>query len=131
MKETSKRQHPGTEEEIRKLEADARNASLAGDTGFFERVASDDFLSVDPRGETRTKAQMIEHRNSGNMKFHSIQVEDERVRTYGNAAVVTGTAHVKSKHERTEITGSYRYTRVYVKQLGRWRTVSSQSTRIG
>ncbi len=130
MKETGRRRPSGTEEELRKIEAEARAASLAGDAAIFERVATEDFLSIDPRGAVRNKAEALEHRRSGQMKFHSIEASEERVRIYEGAAVVTGTARVRGESGGSRTGGTYRYTRVYVKRNGMWRIVSSQSTAV-
>jgi ketosteroid isomerase-like protein len=54
-----------------------------------------------------------------------------KVRVYGDAAVVTGRATIKGQlktgaDSAQDISGQYRYTRVYVKQQGQWRLVSFQ-----
>lgn len=125
-----KQQQKSAEEEVLEIEAASRRASLDDDNEFFERVAVDDFQSIDPMGTIRAKAEMLARRRAGVVKFHAMPVEDEHVRLYGSAAVVTGVAHIEAEHEHSSISGSYRFTRVYVKQLGRWRVVSSHSTRI-
>jgi ketosteroid isomerase-like protein len=72
----------------------------------------------------------IEGRRLGKMIFHSITADDIRVRIYGNTAIVTGHTEVRGQHEGRGVAGDYRYTRVYLRKAGRWRVVSSHSTRI-
>ncbi len=118
------------EQEIQKLEQDSRHFSLAGKTDHFERVAREDFLLVDPRGNLRTKAEELRRRRNGETKFESIEVDEEQIRVFGNAAVITGRSKVRGRHRENRVDGTYRFTRVYVNDQGTWRIVSSHSTRV-
>jgi ketosteroid isomerase-like protein len=53
------------------------------------------------------------------------------VRFYGTTALVTSTADVQGTTPDGDISGSYRYTRVYVEsQPGIWKIVSFEANRI-
>jgi ketosteroid isomerase-like protein len=118
------------EEKLRDIERQAREASLSGDCKFFDALMADDYLGIDPRGRVTNKAQALESRSAGTVRYHSITADDVRIRMYGNIAIVTGCSHVKGQEKGKETAGDYRYTRVYLRQQGRWQTVSSQSTGI-
>lgn len=126
----SKLDRSNLEQQVRELENRSRSASIAGETNWFEEFASDDYLSIDPVGELSDKRQALESRRAAHMKFHSLEVDDVRIRIYGDTAVVTGRSWVKGQHRGTHTSGNYRYTRVYIQKKGRWQLVSSQSTRI-
>jgi hypothetical protein len=49
---------------------------------------------------------------------------------YDNTAVVTGRSIQNGKENGKDYSGDYRFTRVYVKQNGRWQTVALQTTLI-
>ena len=49
---------------------------------------------------------------------------------YGNTAVVTGQVNQKSTNDGADTSGQNRFTRVYVKQNGRWISVANQATAI-
>lgn len=122
------------EQEINQLEKGMQDALLKNDTALFEKVATDDYLVINPVGMVGTKAQAIA--NSDNVKLESFSADDVKVRVYGDAAVVTGRATIKGQLKTgadamQDISGQYRYTRVYVKQQGRWRLASFQFAPIG
>jgi hypothetical protein len=52
------------------------------------------------------------------------------VRIFGNTAVVTGSDTEKSMENGKDTTGKYVWTDVFVKQNGKWRAVTSQSTKL-
>jgi ketosteroid isomerase-like protein len=110
------------------MERDLRDSAVRNDTKLFEQVAMDDYISINPQGLVATKAQSIA--NSGNMKFESIDTDDVQVEVHGDTGLVTGRAMVKGKMGTQDITGQYRYMRVYTKDNGHWRAVSFQVTPI-
>jgi hypothetical protein len=118
------------EEHVRKLELNARRASLEAKHVVFERLLSENFLCITPRGEIMNKAQALESRRKGEMKYDSLDVSEELVRVHGDTAIVTGRSRVKGRYKNRDSSGDYRFTRVYLKQQGEWRIVSSHSTRI-
>ena len=117
------------EQEISRLEKGMQDALLKNDTALFEKVATDDYLVINPVGIVGTKAQALA--GSQNVKMESFSADDVKVRVYGDAAVVTGRATIKGQlktgaDSAQDISGQYRYTRVYVKQQGQWRLASFQ-----
>jgi ketosteroid isomerase-like protein len=119
----------GAEQEISQLEKGMQDAMLKGETALFEKVATDDYLVINPMGVVGTKAQAVA--GASNIKMESFSADDVKVRVYGDAAVVTGRATVKGQLKTAadaaqDISGQYRYTRVYVKQQGQWRLASFQ-----
>jgi ketosteroid isomerase-like protein len=53
------------------------------------------------------------------------------VRFYGTTAVVTSLAEVQGTNAEGDFTGSFRYTRVYVRDVrGEWKIVSFEASRI-
>jgi ketosteroid isomerase-like protein len=62
---------------------------------------------------------------SGDLRFQSITTDDVRVRVYGNAAVETGSSTMNGQDKGNAVPHDTRFTRVWVKQHGRWRLVAN------
>jgi len=118
------------EREILRLE-DARNqAVIHGDVTALDRMTSDDYTFITLRGELRTKSDILKGFASGSFHYESRQISDLKVRVYGDTAVVTGRSVQKGMENGKDYSGDYRFTRVYVKEKGRWVTVALQTTLI-
>ena len=123
-------QAAGTEQQILDLEKEARAAAIRGDSTFLERHSTDDYMATNPRGVVRSRAEAIADLKSGTLKYTAIDVDDQKVRVYGDAAVLTGHSTVKATLNGQDISGEYRVTRVWVKQGGEWKVAAFQSTRV-
>jgi len=119
-----------SKEEIRALEAARNEAIVHGDAATLERMTSDDYTFITLRGELRTKAEIVKGFATGAFKYESREISDLNIRVYGNAAVVTGRSTQKGTENGKDYSGDYWFTRVYVKESGRWLTVALQTTLI-
>jgi uncharacterized protein (TIGR02246 family) len=121
------------EEAIKKLDNERIQAQIHADAAALERIYADDFIGVGPSGTVRTKAQVISDFTSGDLKFQSITTDEVQVRVYENTAVETGLSTMIGQDKGQTVPRDTRFTRVWVKQQGRWRLVanhySSQTTR--
>src|ERR1700745_617577 len=113
------------EQAIRKLDDERIQAQIHADAAALERIYADDFIGVGPSGTVRTKPQVILDFTSGDLKFRSITTDDVRVRVYGDAAVETGLSTMEGKDKGKAVPHNTRFTRVWVKQQGRWRLVAN------
>jgi len=117
--------------EILKLEELRNQAVLHGDVVALDQMTSDDYSFITLRGEMRTKSEILNGFKSGSFHYESREISDLKVRVYGNnTAVVTGRSVQKGTENGKDYSGDYRFTRVYVKQNGRWLTVALQTTLI-
>ena len=117
-------------EKIRALEEERNQAILHGDVAALDRMTSDNYTFITLRGELRTKPQILKDFGSGSIKYQSRKISDLNIRVYGNSAVVTGRAIQQGMENGKDYSGDYWFTRVYVNQHGRWRTVALQTTLI-
>jgi ketosteroid isomerase-like protein len=117
-------------EEIKVLEEARNQAVLHGDVAALDRMTSDDYTFITLRGELRTKSDILRGFSSGSFKYESRQISNLNVRVYGDTAVVTGRSIQKGVENGKDYSGAYWFTRVYVKQKGRWVTVALQTTLI-
>jgi ketosteroid isomerase-like protein len=110
---------------IRKLDNERIQAQIHADAAALDRIYADDFIGVVPRGTVRTKPQVIADFTSGTLKFQSITTDDVQVRIYGNAAVETGLSTMIGQDKGNVVPQDTRFTRVWIKQQGRWRLVAN------
>jgi ketosteroid isomerase-like protein len=118
-----------TEETIKKLEQEWVEAYRKRDTAFLERILADDYTFITPGGTVLDKQRQIDDLKSG-AAASEFRFSDLKVRVYGDTAVVTGKSTVKGKLRDQDITGEYRFTRVFVKRGEHWQCVTAQATRI-
>jgi ketosteroid isomerase-like protein len=115
--------------EIDQLEEKWRLAILKGDTAAMDSLLADDYMAITASGTLQTKAQSLENLRSGRMHFTSLEIADRKVRFYGTTALVTSLATVQGATAEGPMEGSFRYTRVYVKDpSGMWKIVSFEAS---
>lgn len=118
------------EQQITELSDQGKDAALKNDTSWVEKNAADDYAAILGNGAMVSKAEVVQMRQSGDVKYESIDVSDRKVRSYGNTAVMNGTATIKGTLKGNDISGTYRITQVWVKQGGGWKLVNMQSTKV-
>lgn len=117
--------------QIERLENAWRNAVLKNNIAAMDALLSDDYIAITPTGILQSKEQALAILRSGTVHFKSIELTDRKIRMYGATALVTSRAEVSATGPDGDISGSYRYTRVYVKDpRGVWRIVSFEASRI-
>ena len=110
---------------IRQVDHERVQAQIGADAAALNRIYADDFIGIGPSGAVRTKAQVIADFTSGDLKFQSITTDDVRVRVYGKTAVETGRSTMIGQDRGKAVPRDNRFTRVWIKQFGRWRLVSN------
>ena len=113
------------EQAIKQLDGERIRAQVGADAAALDRIYADDFIGVGPSGTVRTKKQVISDFTSGTLKFQSITTDEVQVRVYENTAVETGLSTMNGKDKGTAVPRNTRFTRVWVKQQGRWRLVAN------
>ncbi len=117
--------------EIFQLEETWRTAMLKADIPALDALMADDYMAITADGIPQSKEQMLDNLRSGALHFSAIAISDRKVRFYGKTALVTSIAVVSGTHAGVDISGSYRYTRVYVKNAqGDWKVVNFEASRI-
>ena len=115
--------------EILALETQHNAAIAHRDVATLDRMTSADYTFVTPRGFLINKAQVLKALANGEFKYEYRQIYDVKIRVYGDAAVVTGRSLYSGQDQGHGQGGAFRYTRVYVRQNGRWLAVAWQATR--
>lgn len=105
-------------------------ATIKGDVAALSAMMTDDLTYTHSSALTETKAELLAGLKSGKYVYREITPKDRRVRVHGDAAIVSGPAHIviEPGGQRTEI--DLYFTEVYVKEGGRWKMALWQSTKL-
>jgi ketosteroid isomerase-like protein len=116
--------------EIEALEQQWRQAVIMNDVSQMDHLLADDYMGISANGTVETKTQVLALRKAGTVRIKSLDLNDLKVRVYGDTAVVTSKADLEGTNGQSDISGNYRYTRVYNKRYGQWKIVSFEASRI-
>jgi ketosteroid isomerase-like protein len=126
QKQSARRNSKGSvEQAIGQVDHERIQAQIGADAVALDRIYADDFIGIGPSGTVRTKAQVIADFTSGELKFQSITTDDVQLRVYGNTVVETGWSTMIGQDKGKAVPRDNRFTRVWVKQGGRWRLVAN------
>jgi ketosteroid isomerase-like protein len=106
-----------------------QQAFVRADLKALEAAYADTYTFTDPNGRVSGKQEMIAGFESGAIKIAFQEISDVKVQVYGNAAIVTGVLTSRATRDGRDSGGTYRFTRVWVNQNGKWQTVAFQETR--
>jgi ketosteroid isomerase-like protein len=111
--------------EIVALEARLRMAQLAADVSALDALIADELLFTGPDGQLGTKAADLEAHRSGALRFRAHVPEEVRVRRVGSHVAISALrARLAVEVDGTPVEGTYRYTRIWARELdGTWRVV--------
>ena len=100
-----------------------------GDVKFIESILDDDFIATYEDGVRADKKKELAQAASFNQQIDASSMDDFTIRIYGNTAVVWFTLRVLGPIQGKPVELTLRYTDVWVLRDGKWKCVSSQSTR--
>jgi len=113
------------EQTLQRLNQEYVNAFMNADVDWYRDHLADEFVVIESDGTVLNKEQFLRNTIKGpdvaDYKLHEVDI-----RIYGNAALVRATGVWTREDGKM---GMSRYTDVYVRQNGSWKTVSAQITR--
>lgn len=120
-----------TKHEIDRLEDHWRDVILSRNVPAMDALLADDYMAITSNGTLESKDETLTNLRNGVVQFKSIELSDRKVRFYGSTALVTSRAEVVGASSGSDFSGSFRFTRVYVREAnGAWRVVSFEASRI-
>ena len=118
------------QEEVRRVQDDLINAYVHRDINALDRALGDEYKFVADDGSVMDKAKTIASFKSGERQITSYVRDEERVRVYGDTAIMTYRYASKETYKGQDDSSNDRLIRVFVKRNGRWQIVAGQETRI-
>jgi hypothetical protein len=116
-----------TDQVITGLENQWVAAIVKKDTATIDRLLADDFSGTTD-DQIYSKADAIEDVKNGT--HESLELDNIKVRTFGDTAVVTMGQTEKSRHGDTDFSGHYLFTDVWARKNGQWIAVASHGSRV-
>jgi enamine deaminase RidA (YjgF/YER057c/UK114 family)/ketosteroid isomerase-like protein len=129
---TSKSVEASAKAEVRKAQDDLINAYLHRDVGTLDRLLADEytFVNDDPGGIADKQQILASFGSGGDRTITSYRRQDDRVRFYGDVAVLTYRYQSTETYKGQNSGGDYRVTRILVKRDGHWQMVNGQETKV-
>jgi ketosteroid isomerase-like protein len=125
-----KKETRAVHKQIEGLEMEWRQAQVDNNIAVIDHLLADDYVGISANGIIENKSQAIAQRKAGTIRIKVLDLDDLKVRLYGDTAVVTSKADLQGVNGQSDISGQYRYTRVYNRRLGQWKIVSFEASRI-
>jgi ketosteroid isomerase-like protein len=107
------------------LEKKWAEAIVNRDMGRLNEIIANDFTGTAWSGDTYSKTKAVDDIEFRIYVAQSLDLENIKVKVFGDTAVVTLTQVEKSKYDNTDCSGRYGYTDVWMKRNGTWQAVSS------
>ena len=105
-------------------------AIVAKDAAAIADNMAEDFWQIRSDGVLIDKAAFLRDILAPELVIEPYAVEDQEVRFFGDAALLSGHSHMKGSYQGEAFATHYRYSDVYARRGGRWQVVSVQLTTI-
>jgi hypothetical protein len=115
--------------ELEELEQQLATAWKSGNCEAWGAIVAPEWSVIHITGDVITRAQALEMCRNPEVSFESMTIDDVSVRSFSDAAVVTGRTTVVTSGTTPE-TVRLRFTDVFIHRDGRWQAVASHATRL-
>jgi ketosteroid isomerase-like protein len=119
-----------TKQKILALDQELNKAAVQGNLRFFAAVMPDNYVGVAPNGMILQKSLIAAQYQAGTLHYESVTDSDVQIRLHGDGecAVLTAVATVKGHDGDTDLSGTYRILRVFLRHSADWQVVAFQAT---
>lgn len=115
---------------ILKLEEELRQAMLVSDIEKLNELIDDSLVFVAPDGSIVSKQMDLEVHKSGIQKMSQLFPSEQDIQIYNNCAIVTVKMELVGKHGDIDISGDYRYLRVWGKMENNYKILAGSVIRL-
>lgn len=113
---------------ITALDTEYQAAVKKNDAATMDRLLADDFVLVTGSGKTWVKTDLVEEARSGRIRYEHQEDTDQRVRVWGDTAVVTAKLWEKGTNDGKVFDYTVWFSDTYVRTPIGWRYVFGQSS---
>lgn len=111
------------EQELRRANDEWARALAQRDEAALDRVMANEFVLAYPF-EGDDKGQFIADVLTGEVKVESLEAHGATMRVSGGTGIVFGTETANWHYRGRDLSGLYRFVRVYTRKEGRWQIVA-------
>lgn len=122
--------NPAAEQAVLKADNARFAAMLKADAAALEKLLADELSYTHSNASVQDKKAFIDDIKTGKIKYLTVDATDQKVRVFGNMAIVTGGASVHVIQNGNDLTFTIRYTNAHINRGGAWQMVAWQSTRV-
>ncbi|WP_375754373.1 nuclear transport factor 2 family protein [Corallococcus exercitus] len=118
------------ERELLKVEAALCRAFETADVATLRKSLDARFTLTDSKGTVTDLEQNLAEVAKKDPVYEVFRNHHQKVRLYGDAAVVTGITTLKGHSGKTQFAGDYQFTDTWVYRDGQWKLAASHATRL-
>jgi ketosteroid isomerase-like protein len=115
-------------DEILQVERHWAAALVNRDLEALRRLYADDLVYVHSNGRVESKTEILGRIESGDLRYHKVDLIAPKARLYGGAAVVNGSFDASVDVTGRRIDARVIYIHVYSREGSGWRLVAHQVT---
>jgi hypothetical protein len=116
--------------EIRRVDAEVCHAYEIGDGAVLRKDLDETFTLTNSHGEVSNFAQNVAEVEKREPHYDVFRNHDQKVRLYGDAAIVTGITTVKGTSDGKPFAADFQFTDTYVFQDKHWLLAASHASRL-
>ena len=117
-----------TEKDVLALEDRRVQAMIKQDFAALEGMLHDQLIYTHSSASVDTKASWLDAMKSGRTKYKAANISEQKVRIYGDTALVTGRAEMQAEVGGQAKTLRLRFLNAWTKTPQGWKFVAWQST---
>ena len=118
------------EHEILRVEAALCHAFETGDADSLRRQLDRGFTLTDSKGQVSDLAQNLAEVASREPSYEVFRNHGQKVRLFGDAAIVTGITTVKGHSGADAFAGNFQYTDTWIRRDKHWSLAASHASRL-
>jgi ketosteroid isomerase-like protein len=105
-------------------------AQVSRDYDALGKLLADDLVYTHSNGNTDNKQTYIQTIRDGKFRYEQIDVAEQRVRLYGDVALINGICQIKATNNGEPTNLKLKYTDAYIRRHGQWQLITWQSLRL-
>ena len=119
---------PDDAKTVAALDTEYQEAVKKNDAATMDRILADDFVLVIGSGKVFTKTDLLEEARSGRMQYEHQEDSEQRVRLWGDTAVVTAKLWEKGTESGKPLDYTLWFSDTYVRTPKGWRYAFGQAS---
>jgi hypothetical protein len=118
------------ERDLLKVEAALCRAFETGDVATLHKSLDARFTLTDSKGTVTDLEQNLAEVAKKDPVYEVFRNHHQKIRLYGDAAIVTGITTLKGHSGKTQFEGDFQFTDTWVYRDGQWKLAASHATRV-